>query len=541
MLEQTTSAVALAARSAGLMVTDWYQPCRRAHPAARCTYTDDRMGEHYDVRYAERVAADNPPIAHAWVHGTRSSVQHFDALDDPAVLLLTDAPSLSLGLLAIKAAKLAPATTYGSHLHLTGRGGDNVLDALPMSVIDQYRAGHRLAAVGRTARLARARHTALWPMLRQAARTQQSSQPRALRALAELIGGPGVLRHPSWAPPWEMLSWCGITAAATWLTRAGRAVVAELVATRSEAAAPDVHPGALHERLALEHMGGGRAGFDQIARQQWHLPIHVPLLDTPVVDACLALPGYERFQPGDYKPLARAAFTGHVPNFLLQRSTKTAFTGSLYAGLHTNAPTLRRILTTSRIAQAGLLDPAAATAAAGRRRPRRAHPARGPAHADRHRAVARHPAHRLRHLVGEDPRSQGPGGNAMRNTIGIYAATSTEDVALMDVRTGRGQWRFLDPIGDDLWRTITDGATPADAIERVPGCWSSRGADPQQVAPISPRWSRSWNAPTCCTPPRAPPTLSTPRCDSLPPSRRVCCSGWPGTPGCSWRSSCSGS
>lgn len=77
----------------------------------------------------------------------------------------------------------------------------------------------------------------------------------------------------------------------------------------------------------------------------------------------MSAPSYERFQPGDYTPLARAAFTGNAPDFLLQRRTKTASTGSLYAGLRTNAPTLRRILTTSRLAQEGLLDAASAIAA----------------------------------------------------------------------------------------------------------------------------------------------------------------------------------
>lgn len=38
----------------------------------------------------------------------------------------------------------------------------------------------------------------------------------------------------------------------------------------------------------------------------------------------------------------------------------------------------------------------------------------------------------------------------MRNTTGIYAVTSTEGVALMDVRTGRRQWRFLEPICAEL-------------------------------------------------------------------------------------------
>jgi asparagine synthase (glutamine-hydrolysing) len=332
-------------------------------PLLAVTYTDVRMGEQDDVRYAERIAAGSDGIRHAWVHGTRDGVQHFDALDDPAVLPLTDTPALTLGLLAIKAAQLTPATAYGSRLHLTGRGGDNVLDALPSAVIDQYRAGHRLGALRNTARRARAQHTALWPLLREAIRTQRATYPQALATLATLIDGPGALHRPGWAPPSEALSWCGITAAAAWLTPAGRGLVAELVGTSAASADPRTAPGALQERLALEYMGAGHASYDQIARQQWSLPIHAPLLDTPVVDACLAIPGYERSRPGDYKPLARAAFTDQVPGFLLRRRTKTAFTGSLYAGLRTNAPVLRRLLTGSVLAQGGLLDAKRAFAA----------------------------------------------------------------------------------------------------------------------------------------------------------------------------------
>ncbi|QCX82221.1 Asparagine synthase (plasmid) [Streptomyces sp. YIM 121038] len=332
-------------------------------PLLAVTYTDARMGEQDDVRYAERIAAGSDGIRHAWVYGTRDGVQHFDALDDPAVLPLTDTPALTLGLLAIKAAQLTPATAHGSRLHLTGRGGDNVLDALPTAVIDQYRAGHRLGAFRNIVRSARAQHTALWPLLREAIRTQRIAYPQALDTLASLLDRPGALHRPGWAPPSEALSWCGITAAAAWLTPTGRRLVAELVGATAASADPRTAPGALHERLALEYMGAGHASYDQIARQQWSLPIHAPLLDTPVVDACLAIPGYERSRPGDYKPLARAAFTGQVPDLLLQRRTKTAFTGSLYAGLRTNAPVLRRLLTGSALAQGGLLDAKRAVAA----------------------------------------------------------------------------------------------------------------------------------------------------------------------------------
>ncbi|MFL4910743.1 asparagine synthase-related protein [Streptomyces sp. MMS24-I2-30] len=308
-------------------------------PLLAVTYTDERMGEQDDVLYAERIAADRTSITHAWVRGTRGGVQHFDGLADPAVLPFTDTPSFTLGLLAIKAAQLAPATAYGSRAHLTGRGGDDVLDAVPGMVIDQYRAGRRLEACRRTVALARARRSAVHPLLRQAARTQATSHPRALTVLAEALNGPTGLSHPGGAASTEMLAWCGTTASAPWLTGAGRAAVAELVGARAEVADPHAGPGQVHERLALELMGDGHATYDAIARRLWGLPVHAPFLDTAVVDASHAIPGWQRMRPGDFKPLARAAFTG-----------------SVYAGLRANAPALRRLLAGSVLAQAGLLD-----------------------------------------------------------------------------------------------------------------------------------------------------------------------------------------
>ncbi|WP_254403470.1 lasso peptide biosynthesis B2 protein [Streptomyces anulatus] len=64
---------------------------------------------------------------------------------------------------------------------------------------------------------------------------------------------------------------------------------------------------------------------------------------------------------------------------------------------------------------------------------------------------------------------------------GVYAAPSPDGVALMDIRTGRGQWRFLDPVGARLWQAITGGAAPATAVEDLAAYWHSKGADLAQV------------------------------------------------------------
>lgn len=69
----------------------------------------------------------------------------------------------------------------------------------------------------------------------------------------------------------------------------------------------------------------------------------------------------------------------------------------------------------------------------------------------------------------------------MSTRPGVYAAPSPDGIALMDIRAGRGQWRFLDPVGGRLWQEITDGATPAAAIDELTAYWHSKGADPAQV------------------------------------------------------------
>ncbi|OKJ55938.1 asparagine synthase-related protein [Streptomyces sp. CB02115] len=317
------------------------------------TYTDARMKDEDDVRYARQVAAELPGVRHQVVEGGTGAVRHFGGLDDPHLLPLTDTPTYSLGLLEMKRVQLAEPVLSGSRLHLTGRGGDDVLDAVGSMPLDQFRAGQRAAAWRRVAALARARRASGTELLAQAARTIATPYPHALEVLADRVEA-GRTDGPAGAA--RILAWSGVGGALPWLTRSGRSLVAGLVGARATSADRRETPGRLHERLALELMGDGHSTFDQMSRTLWDLPVHAPLLDNRVVDVCHAIPGWERSRPGAFKPLAGAAFTGLVPDVLLERRTKTPFTGSLYDGLRAHAPAVRRILTGSILVQADLLD-----------------------------------------------------------------------------------------------------------------------------------------------------------------------------------------
>ncbi|MFD8978710.1 asparagine synthase-related protein [Streptomyces sp. NPDC059564] len=323
-------------------------------PLLAITYTDDHMSEEDDGIYARRVAADFPTtITHAQVNGVTELVQHFDQLDDLSMLPVTDSPSLTLGLLGIKRAHLAPALGYGSGTHLTGRGGDDVLSAVPAMSIDLYRSGRRREALRRLAAFARERRCSVHSVVTAARRTERTTYEQALASLSNHIKGAAPEPQPA---PAGSLAWCGTLPSAAWLTGDGGTALALLLAGQAVTSGPEPLPGGLHERLYLERMGEEHGTYDQISRQLWGLPIHAPYLDNAVVDVCHAVPGWERSVPGDFKPLARAALTGTAPAYLLERRTKTSQTGSVYAGLRANATALQHILASSHLAETGLID-----------------------------------------------------------------------------------------------------------------------------------------------------------------------------------------
>lgn len=326
------------------------------------TYVDAAMADQDDTRYAAEIAAAYPSITRHLVDARLTGSRHFDQLADPADVPATDVPALSVAMLGILAAQLGPAVAAASIGHLTGFGGDNVLDAFA-SPADRYRSGARPAGLRDAHRLARDRRGAAHPVLRATAAAAHDSYPKALARLADtVLGSPAPQGLPDAA---DVARWCGPLSAGRWLTPDGRTAVAGLLGARAQVADPAIGPGALRERLALEATGTEFANLDTLTRALFGLPVHAPFLDTRIIDVCHAVPAWERRRPGDFKPLARAALTGLVHAPVLARRTKTPFTG-VFGGLRANAPALRALLTGSALAEAGLIDAAAVLASLDR-------------------------------------------------------------------------------------------------------------------------------------------------------------------------------
>ena len=87
--------------------------------------------------------------------------------------------------------------------------------------------------------------------------------------------------------------------------------------------------------------------------------MHAPFLDDEVIRAALSVPATRRADPWSYKPLLRAAMAGLVPDEVLGRRTKGDYSAESYCGARAAASALRELLRDSRLAELGVIEPAA--------------------------------------------------------------------------------------------------------------------------------------------------------------------------------------
>lgn len=310
----------------------------------------DSTSDNDDSYYARRCAAEAPRMRHVVTPG--DDARMFDQLDAAPD---TDQPLSDAARWAITASYRQLLREHGSHLHLTGSGGDTLLEAAPYHLAEAYRTQPRRVFRAQAVAFAQLRQLAPRAVAR-AARTQARTTYRdALLHLADQVSTPAWSRRRRGAA--ERIAWCGTVGFAAWLTSPARRTLAEHLRAHAEQAYLSV-PLATHRAWSeLREFGTYQA---ELTQQLDHdgLATHTPYLDNEVVRACMALPVSHRHRPGTQKPLLGAALHGLVPEFLLARTTKGAYDGNAYSGLRRNAARLRTLLTESRLVERGIVDPA---------------------------------------------------------------------------------------------------------------------------------------------------------------------------------------
>ncbi|MEK7153413.1 MAG: lasso peptide biosynthesis B2 protein, partial [Patescibacteria group bacterium] len=148
---------------------------------------------------------------------------------------------------------------------------------------------------------------------------------------------------------------------AAWLTPAMRQELAELASDRASVTAKPLGMDNGNYSALSDILNTGRGQHNTMRMAAWHgLRVHAPFLDNDVVRACLQLPAYMRKDdPHIFKPLLDRALHGLVPSMVTQRNTKGDYGGTVYDGIRRAAQDIDRLLTDSRLADLGIIDPAA--------------------------------------------------------------------------------------------------------------------------------------------------------------------------------------
>ncbi|MFF8769102.1 asparagine synthase-related protein [Kitasatospora sp. NPDC015120] len=314
-------------------------------PVRAVTYTDAWTSAE-DTFYAVRVA-QHAGIEHTIARGGPGELPF--GLDGAPP---TVEPAPAVINLALDRCYLEPVA--GLPLHLTGHGGDVVLDSSAACWVGQVQRGAvreaRRAAVD-FARLRNLGPGPYWRSLRRAAGT--TPERAAAEVTARLRAGTPASRGIGWA-------WCRPGPGAGWLTEQGRHAVADLL----DGAWFDPLYGTFADEVdqwaALRAAGDDARACAPLYEAIGIRPVH-PFLDNEVVRAAFAIEPSARRGTYTYKPVLAAAVD--LPDWLIGRRSKGSFTAQRIQGLARHRRALEELVAGSALVTEGLVDAARVRAA----------------------------------------------------------------------------------------------------------------------------------------------------------------------------------
>lgn len=260
---------------------------------------------------------------------------------------VTDQPAAASMTMAQHHLYLAPAA--GLPLHLTGNGGDVVLDSCSAVWVAMVQRSQRRLARRQVTNWARARNRAPRQLWQAVTRAADLGHAGALtQAATDLTSGHIPTTRPG------VWSWCHLGTSATWLTETGRELVAHLL-DQAAHTATEGRADLAEQQMSLRLVGADARETLPLARAWQVRPSH-PFLDNQVVQAAFAIDPEERHGRTTFKPLLAAALP-ELPTWLTDRRSKGSFTRQLTTGIRHHERALAHLIRTNTLVTGGLLDP----------------------------------------------------------------------------------------------------------------------------------------------------------------------------------------
>ncbi|MFI6764709.1 asparagine synthase-related protein [Streptomyces sp. NPDC050355] len=313
-----------------------------------------------DLPYAERYARLNPRLRLETVTGGIGELS-FQGLDQSG---FTEVAQPGAATRARTRLRLRHIASRGGGLHLGGEGGDALFAAPAAYLADLVRPGSLRRLRGDSWALARMRNVSPNSVLAAAVRLSRTPMDNALRQLADRLERPGE-REVSWLD--TIAWWPEPGREALWLTSSARRNLVELAARRADAVQGRPSLSAAEQWTLCElHASAAMQRYLSDCAREFDVWPQAPFLDHGVIRACLALPASLRAGPPAPKPLLTTSLAGAVPPEVLARRTKGDYSSEDYAGARTASPALRALITSSRLAELGVIEPASVSASLDR-------------------------------------------------------------------------------------------------------------------------------------------------------------------------------
>jgi asparagine synthase (glutamine-hydrolysing) len=297
-----------------------------------------------DPRWADIAARSMPNLDRLLVAAEQLPPLYEDLLRPD---LSEDEPLLDPGARRQTELIVAQLRAHGAELHLTGDGGDELLQPaetylrelfwrrprLAVTYLRGYRALYRWSWRATLGILADRRSYGAW----LAASAEKLTGPPSEKERAE--GSGFAFRLPPWATE----------AAADMLRTRIRAVAADV-----RRLAPTVSQ---HQELEMIRVAGHAVRRSNQLAARFGLAHATPFLDDRVIEACMAVRPEERTTPWRYKPIITEAMRGLLPDEWLRRNTKADGTEMHHAGLRAHRERVLQLCEDSELARLGLIDP----------------------------------------------------------------------------------------------------------------------------------------------------------------------------------------
>ncbi|MEU1789981.1 asparagine synthase-related protein [Streptomyces sparsogenes] len=295
-----------------------------------------------DDSVAGRAAADLPDAEHIVLDGDTAS-PYYDSPDRDDLAMDEPPPFIAMASHMEDIARIM--ASRGVTMHLQGHGSDE-LAATGTTYANAMAQRSPIAALGMVRAMRARRRWSLGTTLR-VVRPFPPYAEWLRRSSGGLLSPPDIESDVGWEPAPQLPPWASREAAALVQDALRRTVAAD---PQPMSSIP-----AQHEILRCIRVNGWIVRFANTLGERFGVSFEAPFLDDRVVETALSVRLADRYVAGRHKPVLAAALRGTVPDYVLDRTTKSHFTMDIYAGRKRSLPKMREMCEESRLADLGLI------------------------------------------------------------------------------------------------------------------------------------------------------------------------------------------